>query len=111
MAIINVNGPEGNFVLKPSIEVRGKERNIIHDTIPGSERKVHLHGVNIEEKSVAIMIDNLVSQQDPSTEKKEMLAIEITEKPLINLLWLGTFIMIAGLVVSLRNRALENRNV
>jgi cytochrome c biogenesis factor len=40
-----------------------------------------------------------------------MLAIEITEKPLINLLWLGTFIMIAGLVVSLRNRALENRNV
>jgi cytochrome c-type biogenesis protein CcmF len=111
MAIINVNGPEGIFVLKPSIEVRGKERNIIHDTIPGSGRKVHLHGVNIKEKSVAIMIDNLVSQQDPSTEKKEMLAIEITEKPLINLLWLGTFIMIAGLVVSLRNRALENRNV
>jgi cytochrome c-type biogenesis protein CcmF len=111
MAIINVTGPNGKFVLKPAIRVRGQERNIIHDTIPDSERKVHLHGVNIEERSVSIMLENEVGPQDMSEAKKEMLAIEVTEKPLINLLWLGTFIMIAGLVVSLRNRALENRNV
>jgi cytochrome c biogenesis factor len=56
------------------------------------------------------MVENEVGQQDMSVAKKEMLAIEISEKPLINLLWLGTFIMIAGLVVSLRNRTIENSN-
>jgi cytochrome c-type biogenesis protein CcmF len=108
MVIINVSGPEGSFVLKPTIKVKGEERNIIHATIPESTRRVHLHGVNIEERSVSIMIDKQIDQEDPSEEKKEMLAIEITEKPLINLLWLGTFIMITGLVVSLRNRISQN---
>jgi cytochrome c biogenesis factor len=50
------------------------------------------------------MIDHDKNQTDIADSKKEMLAIEITEKPLIILLWLGTIIMIAGFVVSLANR-------
>ena len=108
MALINGSGPDGNFVLKPSIKVRGQERQIIHDTFPNSKRKVHLHGVNIEERSISLMIEQDIGSKESADTNKEMLAIEITEKPLINLLWLGTFLMIAGLVVSLRNRVAEN---
>jgi cytochrome c-type biogenesis protein CcmF len=108
MAIINGSGPVGDFVLRPAVKVRGEDRHVIHDTLPNTTRQVHLHGMNIEEHTVSVMIDRLISEKDVADEQKEMLAIEITEKPLINLLWLGTFIMIGGMVVSLRNRALES---
>ena len=104
-ALINGSGPDGNFVLKPSIKVKGNEKSIIQDRLPGTERDVYLHSVNIDEGSLTLMIDYEKDHAETSDSKKEMLAIEITEKPLINLLWLGTFIMIAGLVVSLKNRA------
>jgi cytochrome c biogenesis factor len=54
------------------------------------------------------MIEQDIKFNESSDTKKVMLAIEITEKPLINLLWLGTFIMIAGLVLSLRHHVAEN---
>jgi cytochrome c-type biogenesis protein CcmF len=105
-AVINGSGPGGNFVLKPSIKVKGDKKSAIHDRLPDTEREVQLYSVNIDESSLALMIDYDKDHAETSDSKKEMLAIEITEKPLINLLWLGTFIMIAGLVVSLRRRAL-----
>jgi cytochrome c-type biogenesis protein CcmF len=108
MALVNGSGPDGDFVLKPSIKVMGQDRQVIHDTFPNSDRKVHIHGVNIENRSISLMIEQDVKLKESSDAKKEMLAIEITEKPLINLLWLGTFIMIGGLVVSLKNRVAEN---
>ena len=104
-ALINGSGPDGNFVLKPSIKVKGDEKSVIQDRLPDTERDVYLHSVNIDESSLTLMIDYDKDHAETSDSKKEMLAIEITEKPLINLLWLGTFIMIAGLVVSLKNRA------
>ena len=103
-AIINGSGPNGNFVLKPAIKVRGQKRSVIHDRLPDTERDVYLHSVNIEERSLTLMIDHDKDQADIADSKKEMLAIEITEKPLIILLWLGTIIMISGFVVSLANR-------
>ncbi len=103
-AIINGSGPNGNFVLKPAIKVRGQKRSVIHDRLPDTERDVHLNSVNIEERSLTLMIDHDKDQVDIADSKKEMLAIEITEKPLIILLWLGTIIMIVGFVVSLANR-------
>jgi cytochrome c-type biogenesis protein CcmF len=104
-AIINGSGSNGNFVLKPAIKVTGQERTIIHDRFPDVDRDVHLHSVDIEESSLTLMIDSDKNQMEIDESRKEILAIEISEKPLINLLWLGTFIMIAGLIVSLKNRA------
>ena len=56
LALVNGSGPDGDFVLKPSIKVRGQDRQIIHDTFPNSDRKVHLQGVNIEKRSISLMI-------------------------------------------------------
>jgi cytochrome c-type biogenesis protein CcmF len=103
LAKINGQGPNGNFVLKPAIIIKGQEKKVINDRLPETERDVHLHSVNVDAKSLTLMIDQ---KMDAAESKKEMLAIEITEKPLINLLWLGTFIMIAGLIVALKNRTL-----
>ena len=106
LAVINASGPSGNFVLKPAILVDGQEKSVIHDQLPATDRDVYLHSVNVNEKSVTIMIENEINHLNAADSKKEMLAVEITEKPLINLLWLGTFIMIAGLIVSLRNQGI-----
>jgi len=105
LPIINASGPNGKFVLKPEIIVNGQEKKVIHDQLPDTDRGVHLYSINLDEKSLTLMIDQESDHMNVDESQKEMLAIEITEKPLINLLWLGTFIMISGLVVSLKNRA------
>jgi len=110
LPIINASGPSGQFVLKPEIIVKGQEKKMIHDQLPNTERDVHLYSINLDEKSLTLMIDQESDHPDVGESQKEILAIEITEKPLINLLWIGTFIMIAGLVISLKNRVIpKNR--
>jgi cytochrome c-type biogenesis protein CcmF len=103
-AIINVSSQEADFVLKPLVRVQNQNKSTIPDNIPGSEREVHIHEININEKSLTILIDDDIQTVAASAGRKEMLAIEVTEKPLINLLWLGTILMIIGLWVAILNR-------
>ncbi len=103
-AIINGKGPSGNFTIRPAIKVVNQKKSIILVNLADTDRNVQIEDINIEAKSIVLMIDNIVDGSAGSNENKEMLAIEITEKPLINLLWLGTILMICGLVVSITNR-------
>ena len=41
----------------------------------------------------------------------EAFQIDITTRPLINFVWLGTLLMVAGGLMSMRRRILENREV
>jgi cytochrome c-type biogenesis protein CcmF len=77
-ALINGSGPNGDFVLKPSIKVKGEEKTVLHDRLPDTERDVHLQSVNIEESSLTLMIDNNEVHENMADSKKEMLAIWVS---------------------------------
>ena len=103
-ALIKGKGPGGKFTLNPAIRVVNEEKSFVPDNLADTDRGVNIEGINLEEKTITLMIANRDDETDKSEGQKEMLAIEITEKPLINLLWLGTILMISGLVVAITNR-------
>jgi cytochrome c-type biogenesis protein CcmF len=103
-AIINVQGSSGNYIIKPAIHVKNQTKSIIADVLPQSDRSVAIQSIDIDNKAITLIIHSDQSEEDAPPIRAEMLAIEITEKPLINLLWFGTFMMIFGLVVSIINR-------
>ncbi len=95
------NGKEGlKEIIKPAIGMRGDEKEIYPATLPGTDRSVFIKSINVESKSLLLG----VAKQKGSTNAangKEILAVEVTIKPLINLLWLGTVIMISGFITSI----------
>jgi cytochrome c-type biogenesis protein CcmF len=61
-----------------------------------------------EKESVHIeMRDLLAAQAEPAVPKKEMLVVEVSTKPLINLVWAGVVILLVGFLVAMARRAPE----
>ncbi len=69
--------------------------------IPGTQYKVAVDGVNASSGEVKLLV---VHPGQDGADSKDMLAIEISEKPLISLLWFGTLVFMAGSFISLVGR-------
>lgn len=102
-AVLSVTKGGESWTIEPSIEMADNDRKIIAAKLPNSERKVTIRNISVEEKSITLDIESAGSSDSPLV-GKELLAVEITEKPLINLLWFGTYIMIAGFFIAIVNR-------
>jgi cytochrome c-type biogenesis protein CcmF len=81
--------------------VSNNQRQVIPVKLPGTGRNIIIQAINIEDDSIMLAIDRIT---DESNQPVEYLAIEITEKPLINILWVGTIIMITGLIFQFVHR-------
>jgi cytochrome c-type biogenesis protein CcmF len=101
--ILNFSNSNGQFVVKPAIKIINNIKTDIPAKIPNTEKNVYIKEINVNDNSLKIMIKNEKSVQ------KEMLAVEVTEKPLINLLWLGTFLMVGGMLIAIINRVKFNK--
>ncbi len=102
-AILKVFDNEGNFVkeIKPAIGVSGQERT----NMPAAfvdQRNVSIQGVLVEQKELILGVSKLTGDNPYSG--KELLAVEISVKPLINVLWLGTLVMFFGFFTAIYNR-------
>jgi cytochrome c-type biogenesis protein CcmF len=100
-AVFDVKLDGQNYSVSPALIVSNNERQVIPVKLPGTKRNMVIQDINIEDDSIILAIDRAVVE---SNQPLEYLAIEITEKPLINILWLGTVIMIAGLIIQLIHR-------
>ncbi|TFG97215.1 MAG: hypothetical protein E4H13_11260, partial [Calditrichales bacterium] len=104
-AVIEVASPSKRFVLKPAIQIEKDRRAVLADTLPATNRIVRIDAINVDEKALVLYIgDENEADSEKDKGPGEMLAVEVTEKPLINLLWFGTFLMIAGFTLALYNR-------
>ena len=106
-AILNISNSNEQFVIKPAIKIVKNNKTDIPAKLPNSERNVYIKDINVNENSLIILIENenLLTNQKSA----EMLAVEVTEKPLINLLWLGTFLMVGGILLAIINRVKFNK--
>ena len=89
--------------IKPGIKVLGKDREDIPVSFLGTERQVTIDGLSVEEKILILAISNSHSE-GRNAGRVEMLAVEVSIKPLINILWLGTIILVVGFLTTLFNR-------
>ena len=57
----------------------------------------------MENNAIRLMLDGATAQPD------DWIVVQAYRKPLINLLWLGTFVLFAGVGISIFRRAKETR--
>ncbi|NOX88241.1 MAG: cytochrome c biogenesis protein CcsA [Calditrichaeota bacterium] len=107
-AVVEVYDGKGNLLseIKPGIHIKGKNKKRLAVKFVDNRRTVYLKSINVEKRSVSVSISKSAPQADAVT-GKEILTAQITVKPFINLLWLGTFIMIIGFLFSLYHRFKE----
>jgi cytochrome c-type biogenesis protein CcmF len=97
---------ENKQLIKPAIFVKGNDRNLRSAGFMDTGREVFISGINVESNSISISITKEANNSN-DTVSKEILAAEVSIKPLISILWIGTIILIAGFFVSLFNRSLN----
>jgi cytochrome c-type biogenesis protein CcmF len=101
-AVIRVIQNGTTHTLKPGIKVSGQEKQVIPAYLPDTDRMVRIQNIDIDQGTIILAVSQGGSVE---TQTAEMLAVEVTEKPLINILWLGTIVMICGVATSLINRS------
>jgi cytochrome c-type biogenesis protein CcmF len=110
-AILDVRDDQGNILgtIKPALEIIGNESQPQPAILPGSNRKVFIQGINVEDGAISIGVTGI--DHNPMLAGKELLAVEVSIKPFINILWLGTFLMIFGFITASINYIHSRRNV
>ena len=98
---INENGYVKDYPVAPVLTAKdGKMESTIAD-IPNSGYKLKIASVNASSGEVKLAV---MSPAGDEMDAKDMLAIEVSEKPFISVLWFGTIIFIMGSIFSLINR-------
>ncbi len=98
-AVVSIMDKSQKYELKPSILLQDGKQEMVPSEIPNSSRSLSIANIDVESNTLTLHITD--DEMEKSEAGVELLAIEVTEKPLINILWLGTVLMILGLMVSL----------
>ena len=99
-AIVNVQGEYKNYISEPIFIIKSKESlaGSIEDHVYDLALKLSIKNIIPDEDAI---IFNMQSTQ------KDWIIMEAVKKPWINILWLGTFLLILGLVIAMIRRYLE----
>ncbi len=88
-------GSFGDYLAEPIYLIKDKLVGRIPDEVNDLAAKLTLLNVNPEDNNFTIGIN---------TRQKDYIILEAVEKPLINVLWLGTFFLVIGLSVAIHRR-------
>ncbi|MGB3466873.1 MAG: cytochrome c biogenesis protein CcsA [Cyclobacteriaceae bacterium] len=97
-AVVKIEGETDTYYAEPLFIIKdrtvGKIEEIVHDLAI----KIKLDEIKPEEGSFTFAVN---------TAQKDWIILEAVEKPLINILWLGTLILTIGFIVAIRRRYVE----
>jgi cytochrome c-type biogenesis protein CcmF len=85
-----------------SMDVSGQDQKKEKVLLPGGKIAIDLEQIDADRKMVKLTFFAL--EDEP---QKDLLVLEVSRKPLINLLWLGTVLIMLGLAVSTYRRTKE----
>ena len=73
--------------------------------VPETPYKIHLESIDANEGKILIVVEGGSQSGDAS---KDVLSIEVSEKPFISILWFGCIILLVGLTISWVDRTRKN---
>ena len=98
-AVIEVQGEYQNYLAQPIFIIRQKEFvGRIDDQVNDLAFKISIQNISPQENAVVLAYQ---------TTQKDWIIMEAVKKPWINLLWIGTFLLVIGFIVAIRRRYLE----
>ncbi|MCC6443859.1 MAG: cytochrome c biogenesis protein CcsA [Armatimonadetes bacterium] len=65
---------------------------------------IHFENMNVESRHIELRLEGVTL---PASKKRETVSLEVSKKPMMNVLLLGTWIVVLGGLLSVRRRALE----
>jgi len=99
-AKIKVSGEHGDYFAEPIFLIKDKMVGRIPDEVNDLGLKFTLVNIHPETNQFAIGIN---------TRQKDWVVIKALEKPYINVLWLGTFVLVTGFGIAMTRRIREFR--
>ncbi len=97
-AIIQVYGKSNNYTAEPIFVIQNRMMGNIPDVI--DELGIKLSFLNVHPESNSFELS-------AQTTQKDYIIMKAIEMPLINVLWLGTFILAIGFIIAIRRRYIE----
>ena len=111
-ARLKVQGPDGEFSIAPAVAmISGKRQfqpatfNHKMDDAP-VEVSVMLHRINADQKAVELLFRGLGTDQ-PAEAAAELVFVDVSRIPFMNVLWLGTILILVGAAISLKRRSVD----
>ena len=102
-AILEVNSRDNKQTLTPYQIVGGPEVQYQDVTLPDQKTQVALERIMADTRQVGL----LIHMESETSQPAEALLLEISHKPLINLLWLGGILVMLGSLFSIFRRSRE----
>jgi hypothetical protein len=88
IAEVEINGE----LYRPGITIRGRQKLPVEETLDGTERKIIVKEIDPGGKRILLYIEPEAGRKQPP----DMLIVDISWKPLIWVVWLGTLFISAG---------------
>ncbi|MFY0650471.1 MAG: cytochrome c biogenesis protein CcsA [Cyclobacteriaceae bacterium] len=101
-AVISISGKNDEYIVEPIYIIKDRMAGRIPDIVHDLGIKISL--LNIDPKTGSFTFAT-------NTTQKEWVILEAVEKPLINVLWIGTLIMVLGFVMAIHRRYSEFRKM
>ena len=96
-----VVGDMKEFNLQPALWMENGKLQGNDVTVPETNYQLHLESLDANEGKIVLAIHG---GETTGGTAKDVLAVEVSEKPLISILWFGCIILISGITVSLVDR-------
>jgi len=109
-AILEFTKDGKTFEVKPSLAMTKGDQHPHPVAIPGSEHgsvnpTVSIAGINAEQGQVKLTFTGL--GEAPAEPKPEQVVVEISNKPFMGILWIGTIILTLGTILAVQRRTEE----
>ncbi len=107
-AVLTFEKDGKTFELAPALLLKGRENINQPATLPGAENspggaRVILAGINAEQKNIKLAFEGLGTVES----KPQQIVVEISKKPFMSVIWLGTIVLTLGSMMAMRRRTLE----
>lgn len=96
-----------SFQTEPLMKAAGGQKEFIPVEVKDANLKIQMEGMDASGK-VNLVVTKLDGQAVMSSAPKEILSIEASVKPFINLVWTGVLVMVLGFIVSVVRRSKES---
>src|SRR5688572_28598405 len=106
IAHMDLTTPDGKQVkIKPALELTEKGMSPVNIEIPGVDGRVMLMGGGIDASTKQVTVGFALRESPP----KWVAQVQVTNKPWINLVWLGVILMGVGTLLAMVRRSIEAR--
>ncbi len=110
-ADLNIESGTNAYQLTPSIRIGNSGRVSVPVKLrleSGTEIKILLASFNANTKEVVLKFEGFAASSGKKQENTEQLIVEVSKKPFMNVLWLGTILIISGTLIAFKTSKKNN---